>query len=352
MGELFEKIYDFDNLMKAFKKSALCRHHKKDVIKFELYLPYFIWKLHYKLKSGNYVPMHYNKFVIFEPKKREIQALSFADRVVQTSICQNAVRDYIDKRLIYDCAACRPNKGTHFAINRMNKFLRKFYKCYKTDGYFLKIDVKKYFENINHTVLKSMLVNFPDKEVLELLYRIIDSYNYDTDKGLPMGNQTSQWFALLYLNRLDRLIKEKMQIKFYSRYMDDLVLLHHSKKYLQECLKTLRDVATNELKLEFNQKTQIFPVSHGIDYLGFRFFLSDTGKVVRMLRNSNKKRFKRRIKSFVKKYKTGEIDLLSIYRSLQSYSGHLKHGHTYRLKQHVYKKLILSSNYTITPPID
>ena len=241
--------------------------------------------------------------------------------------------------MIYDSAACRPGKGTHFAIKRLNGFLHKFYKKYGTAGYILKIDVKKYFDNINHDVLKSMLAKFPDKEVLELLHRIIDSYNADTNTGIPIGNQTSQWFALLYLDKLERL-----HIKFYSRYMDDLVLIHPSKEYLKECLKKIRKVATDELKLEFNKKTQIFPLAHGVDYLGFRFFLSDTGKVIRMLRTSNKKRFKRRIKSFVKKYAADEIEPDEIYRSLQSYVGHLKHGHTYKLRQHIYKKLKLVRN--------
>lgn len=344
MGKLFERIYDFNNLMKAYKISALGRHDRNDVIKFELNLSYNLWKIHYRLKNGSYFPKKYNRFNVYEPKEREIQALPFEDRVIQTSICRNAVRDYIDRRLIYDSAACRPNKGTHFAIKRLNGFLRKFYKKYGSNGYILKIDIKKYFNNVDHDILKSMLVKFPDKEVLDLLYRIIDSYNADTKKGIPIGNQTSQWFALLYLNRVDRLIKEKLRIKFYSRYMDDLVLIHPNKEYLKECLEKIRYLTVSELKLEFNKKTQIFPLAHGVDYLGFRFFLSDTGKVIRMLRTSNKKRFKRRIKAFVKKYATGEIGLDQIYRSLQSYLGHLKHGHTFKLRQHIYNRLRLKRN--------
>lgn len=343
MGELLEKVYDFDNLMRAFKKAACCRRHKKDVIKFELRLTDNLWKIHYALKNDTYNPNGYRRFIIYEPKEREIQALPFIHRVLQTSLCVNGIRDFFERRLIYDCAACRPNKGTHFAINRLNKFMRSFYKQHKTNGYFLKIDVKKYFDSIAHDVLKDKIKIFPDKDILSLLYRIIDSYSNKPNKGIPMGNQTSQWFALFYLDSVDRLIKEKLRIKYYSRYMDDLILIHHSKDYLKYCLEEITKMATNELKLEFNNKTQIFPISQGVDYMGFRFYLSKTGKVIRKLRTSNKKRFKRKMKAFVKKYYDGEMTFDDINRSVQSYNGHLKHGHTFRLRRHVFNKMKLIS---------
>ena len=299
--------------------------------------------IHTKLKSQTYNPNGYRRFTIYEPKKREIQALSFEHRVLQTSLCVNGIRDFFEKHLIYDCAACRPNKGTHFAINRLNKFMRNFYKRYKTNGYFLKIDVKKYFENIDHDVLKNKLKIFPDKEILSLLYRIVDSYNNIQNKGIPMGNQTSQWFALFYLDSLDRLIKEKLRIKYYSRYMDDLVLIHPDKLYLKYCLKEITKMAKDQLKLEFNEKTQIFPISQGVDYMGFRFYLSDTGKIIRKLRTSSKRKFKKKMKSFMKKYYNGEMTFLDIDRSVQSYNGHMMHGHTFKLRKHVFDKMKLVS---------
>ena len=146
--------------------------------------------------------------------------------------------------------------------------------------------------------------SFPDEEVKKLLYLIIDNYAADTEKGLPMGNQSSQWFALYYLDRLDRLVKEKLRIKGYVRYMDDGVLIHESKEYLQECLRQLQKLVAEE-KLEFNQKTQIFPVSQGVDFLGWHFYMTDAGKVLRRLRTSNKKRFKRRLKAFQMQYAQG-----------------------------------------------
>lgn len=243
--------------------------------------------------------------MIYDPKKREIQASYFRDRVVQHSLCDNILAPYFENRLVYDCAACRKEKGTHFAMRRLSEFMRRFYKDHGTNGCFLKCDVRKYFDSVDHEVLKQRLAIFPDDRVRELLYMIIDSHNKGEGKGLPLGNQTSQWFALYYLDPVDRLIKEKYRIKYYSRYMDDLVLIHDDKEYLKEVLAGIREYAEKRLNLEFNEKTQVFPLSQGVDYLGWHFYLSDTGKAIRKLRASNKRRFKRMLKAFSKKYAGG-----------------------------------------------
>ena len=338
----YEKIYQFENLYRAYKMTARCKRTKAEVIKFELNLTENLWRLHDELESRSYRTLGYHHFMIYDPKRREIQALSFRGRVVQHSLCDNVLKPYFEKRLIYDCAACRENKGTHFAMDRLTGFLQAFYKEHGTEGYFLKCDIRKYFDSIDHDVLKYLLCRFPDKEVQTFLYQIIDSFNADTGKGLPMGNQTSQWFALYYLDKIDRIIKEKYRIKYYTRYMDDLILIHEDKEYLKTCLAELRQVAAEKLKLEFNEKTQIFPVSEGVDYLGWHFYLTDTGKVIRRLRTSNKRRVKRRLRAFRKWYSSGELDLDAIKRSLASYNGHLKHGHTWKLKTKLYWDFVLT----------
>lgn len=351
----YEKIYRFENLYRAYKAAARCKRTKDEVIQFELNLADNLWSLHDELKNKTYHSQGYRKFMIYDPKKRLIQALSFRDRVVQHSLCDNVLTPYFENRLVFDCAACRKNKGTHFATDRLSEFMRKFYKTHKTDGYFLKCDVRKFFDSIDHSVLKYLLRKYPDKDILRFLYQIIDGYNADTGKGLPMGNQSSQWFALYYLDAIDRVIKEKYKIKYYTRYMDDLILLHESKEYLQCCLAELTDIAENKLKISFNEKTQIFPVSEGVDYLGWRFYLTENGKVIRRLRTSNKRRFKRRLKAFSDKYSRDEITLEEIQRSLASYRGHLSHGHTWRLRTKVFNNFVLTKhtqeNITGTVPI-
>lgn len=342
MGEWYEHIYTFEHLYHAYKLAAKCKRSKSEVVEFELNLASNLWSLHDELKNGAYYASGYHKFMIFDPKKREIQALSFRDRVVQRSLCDNALRPFMEKRLIYDCAACRENKGTHFATDRLSGFLRAYYRQHGTNGYILKCDVHKYFDSIAHAPLKHMLRRFPDEQARAFLSQIIDSYEKEPGHGLPMGNQSSQWFALYYLDRIDRIIKEKYHIRYYTRYMDDLVLIHEDKATLRRCLAEISEVARKELELEFNNKTQIFPISAGVDYLGWRFYVTETGKVIRRLRTSNKRRFKRRLKAFAQKYTAGEMEMEQIKQSVASYNGHLQHGHTWKLKKKVYAKFVLT----------
>lgn len=228
-----------------------------------------------------------------------------------------------------------------FAIERLEKFLREHYRKHRYNGYILKFDIRKYFNSVNHDRLKDKLKNFPDEDVKKLLYHIIDSYEYTPGKGLPMGNQSSQWFALYYLDRLDRLIKENLHIKHYVRYMDDGVLLCDSKEYLRKCLEQMKELIAED-DVEFNEKTQIFPMSQGVDFLGWHLYLTDTGKVIKRFRASNKKRFKRRMKLYQKKYTAREMTFEEITRSVVSYNGHLKHDNTWRLRKHIYSNLVFT----------
>jgi len=338
----YEKIYRFENLYKAYRLAARGKRHKPDVIRFELNISENLWKLHDELESRSYHSSPYYHFTIHDPKTREIEALTFPDRVVQRSLCDNVLRPWFENRLVYDCAACRLGKGTHFAMRRLSGFLGEFYREHGTKGYILKCDIRKYFDSVDHEVLKWQLRRFPEREVREFLYQIIDSYHADTGKGLPMGNQSSQWFALYYLDGIDRIIKEKYRIQWYSRYMDDLILLHPDKEILERCLADLKKYAGEILKLEFSPKTQIFQVSQGVDYLGWHFYLTETGKVIRRLRTGNKRRFKRRLKRFRREYAAGRTDLAAIRRSLVSYNGHIRHGHTWKLKKKIYGSFVLS----------
>ena len=338
----YEKIYQFENLYQAYRAASRSKRRKAEVVRFELNLADNLWRLHDELEAKTFKLPQYHCFMIFDPKKREIQALSFRGRVVQESLCENVLRPYFEKRLIYDCAACRKGKGTHFAMRRLAGFMRDFYRQHGTRGYFLKVDVRKYFASVDHDALKYLLRRFPDEEVREFLFRIIDSYNADTGKGLPMGNQSSQWFALYYLDKVDRIIKEKYRIKYYTRYMDDLVLLHEDKEHLKACLAEIRQFAEERLKLEFNEKTQIFPVSQGVDYLGWHFYLTDSGKVILRLRTANKRRVKRRLRAFKERYREGELEYDEIRRSLMSYLGHLEHGHTWKLQSKLLGGFVLT----------
>lgn len=341
----YEMLYDFQNLYAAHKSARKGKLGKIEVIGFEMNLAKNLCDLQKELRNRAYRHKGYHQFRIYEPKEREIFAPSYADRVVQHCLCDNILAPVLDARLIYDNAACRKGKGTHFALDRLSGFMRDFYRKHGTNGYFLKCDIRKYFPNINHNVLKSKLKRvFGDSEVFELLCRIIDSYENSPGTGLPLGNQASQWFALYYLDSIDRLIKEKLQVRYYSRYMDDFVLLHQGKGFLQECLAKIRNVCESDLKLDLNEKTQIFPLKNGVDYLGWHFYLTGSGKVIRKLRNSKKRSLKRHFKKMAQNYQDWQIDFEDIKRRVKSTNGHLIHGNTYRLRNKLSRETVYTHN--------
>lgn len=316
----FQDIYAFKNLYAAHRAARRGKQDRYEVIDFEINLSANLTELSRSLEDGTYRLQPYSRFVVEDPKRRIIQALRYRDRVVQLSLCDNVLGPVLEPRLIYDNAACRKGKGTHFALDRLELFLREHYRHHGATGWFLKCDVHHFFASIDHKVLKRLLLRLPlDDGTNGLLGHIIDSYEDDLGCGLPLGNQSSQWLALYYLNGIDRLVKENMHVRGYVRYMDDMVLVHESKSHLRDCLSAMR-LAAAGIGLAFNDKTQIAPLAQGIDFLGWHLFLTETGAVVRRLRQSAKRRMCHRL---------AELDALpdDVREAvLTSYRAHLSHG--------------------------
>lgn len=281
-----------------------------------------------ELLKQNYKIKKYNVFKVFEPKERVIMSLPFKDKIVQKLICDYILEPKLEPTFIYDNYASRKNKGTHFGLNRLEKFMHKFYRKNGDDGWFLKCDISKYFYSIDHKVLKKQLKKrIKNEKHLNLIFKIIDS---TTNPGIPLGNQTSQFLALLYLSGMDHFIKEKLKIKYYGRYMDDFYLIHKDKEYLQYCLSEIRKYCDG-LKLKLNNKTNIFPVKNGLDFLGFHTYLTETGKVIRKIRRKSKSNMKRKIKKYKKMYDAGEITKEKIETSFESWINHATYGNCYYL---------------------
>ena len=281
----------------------------------------------------------YKQFKIYEPKERIIEALSYKDRVVLMALCSNIIEPKFEKRLIYDNVACRKEKGTDFGIKRLEKFLHSYYKEFGTNkGYVLKCDVRKYFQNIDHTILFNKLKKekFAEDEIW-ILKLIIDSKNQEKGVGLPIGNQTSQWFGLYYLDEIDRLIKEKLRIKYYVRYMDDMILLHNDKEYLKYCKEKIEKCANDNLKLELNNKTQILNIKDGIDFLGFRHILTENGKVIKLLRGQAKLKLKRNMKILSKLKESNSVDEDYINVRLTAFYAHICHSNARSLYRRIKK---------------
>lgn len=328
----YEAICDFQNLYKAHLRARKGKRGTAECIAFEMELSQNLSRLQDELKSRAYRLSGYYRFEVFDPKRRVIHALHYRDRVVQHCLCDEVLQPILERRLIHDSAACREKKGTDFARARLSGFLRGHFRQHGTQGYFLKCDVRKFFDHIDHDVLIGVLEKLPlDSNTLALLHHIIDSYHTIQGKGIPMGNQTSQWFALYFLDPLDRLVKERLRIKHYTRYKDDLVLLHPDKNFLRQCLHKMQELLQTQFLLKFNEKTQIFPIRCGVEYLGFRFSLTNTGKVIRRLKKGTKLRFKRKLKQMQEEYRTGSKPWEEIKQVLCSYRGYFAKGHCWRM---------------------
>ncbi len=327
MSETWEKLISFENLYKAHRVARLGKRHKKEVVEFETLLGENLWRLHFDLRYNKYRVGGYHKFMIYDPKEREIQAITYRDRIIQHSLCDNYLTPLLEKHLIYDNAACRRNKGTDFAIKRLRYFMYDFKRKYGTDGYFIKIDIKKYFDSIDHYILKTKLKNLiDDTDIFNLICNIIDSYNSNRGKGLPMGNQSSQCFALLYLDRIDRFIKEVLRVKYYVRYMDDMILLITEKQKAQNYLIRIVQEITEE-RLIVNSKTQIIQMKNGISFLGWRFFYGKNGEVVQKILRQAKVRVMQKVnvkRKCLNKLYTSD-DLLI---TLTSYNAHYSRGNS------------------------
>ncbi len=361
LKDVFREVCDFNNLYRAHLLARRGKRGKREVACFELALSSNLAALQEELLNKTYRPGPYRQFVIREPKKRLILSLPYRDRIVQHSLCDNVLGPLLDRKLIFDNCASRSGKGTHFGLRRLSEFMRRHYHRYGTAGWILKGDISAYFYSISHGLLKARLYKYlADPDLISLVNGIIDSTNdrellrslqalsaehqlpvMQAGRGLPIGNMTSQWFAVFYLDPLDRFIKNELKIKHYLRYMDDFVLIHPDREYLNSCLSEVKAFLAGELDLALNPKSQLFPLRNGVDFLGFHSYLSETGKVIRKLRRDSKARIKRKAGKLNRLYAAGAINLAAVRASLFSWLGHARHGHTYNLQRAVLKKFKL-----------
>ncbi len=356
---------NFEDIKEVYQKEIRKNtKNKAKIRRFEDFYSLNLSRVYETFKSRNYSPGKYNIFLIKEPKYRIIMSQSIYDKLINHVVAKKILLPSLDSCLIDMNIATRTGRGTHYGIKRLKKYLNKM------DGevYALKFDISKYFYNIDHDVLFKLLERkIKDKEALDILWKIIKSTDenyinrkikilkkqelsklknkkllsnhyhkllqeiqnmplYEYGKGLPIGNMTSQIMAIYYLNELDHFIKEKLKIKYYIRYMDDGILLCHSKEYLQYCLEEITK-QIKKYKLKLNKKTKIINVNkEGLDFLGFRFYIIND-KLIMKVRNDTKKRYKRKIKA-IKKNIIPSDKALAIKNSYQS---HLKWGNCYNL---------------------
>lgn len=317
------------------------KEYRDEVLIFSANLEENLIEIQNELIYHTYEVGAYREFFVYEPKQRMIMALPFKDRVVQWAIFR--VLDPIFEKKYYEHSyACRVDKGTHKAINQLQNWLRIVNK--RPEKYcYLKMDISKYFYRVDHEILlKIMSRTIDDDDVIGLLSLIINSESTkfglpvgaslvdidqrEGDKGMPIGNLTSQLFANVYLNELDKFVKHTLHTKFYIRYMDDFLLLSDDKRQLHAWKDEIIDYLDSELALHTNNKTCIRPISLGIEFVGYKVWFSH-----KKLRKSTTKRMRKRLKYLQKHYARGEIMPENIGMTINSYLAMLKSADSHRL---------------------
>lgn len=333
----FEKVIDFENMYRAYRKAKCGKGYKKSSAKFNILALEGVNTLIEQLKSKTYTISKYNEFKVYEPKERIIQTTSFKDKVVQHSLCDNVILPRLEKVFIYDNCAGQKGKGTLFGLDRLGKQMKEFWLRYRQEGYILKCDISKFFYNISHEQIKDIVEYYfsYDADICWLCDLFIDSTK---GKGLPLGNQINQGLALLYLDGMDKLIKRELGIEFYGRYMDDFYLIHPSKEYLKYCLEVITEYL-NTLELSLNGKTQRFPFKNGVSYLGFHTYITDSGKVIRKLKNENKRNAQRKYRRMAKLVVQGKLSQEKFDSSYQAWKNHISHGNCYKLAKQTDKMI-------------
>lgn len=293
-----------------------------------------ILKLANSLEDNSYKIDKYYEFTIYEPKKREIVSTRFKDRVFQRSLTDNYLYNKITNRFIYDNGACQIDKGTDYSMDRLNCHMQRYFRQHGLDGYVLKVDMKDYFGSTSHDVAKTALrYSVEDEWVLSHTDKIINSFNQGKNPniGMGLGSQITQLIQLAVLDKLDHYIKEELKIKYFVRYMDDLVLIHNDKEYLKKCLYEIT-INIESLGLKLNaKKTQIFPLKQGINFLGFKFKLTDTGKVIRLLLKENIKIRKRKLRKYKSLVDEGKMAREKADECYKAWKAHANKGNSYNL---------------------
>jgi len=324
-GNLWPELIDFDNLLLAARNAQRGKRYRDNVLAFNAHLARNLTQLQTELDTRTYVPGGYRTFEIRDPKPRQISAAPYRDRVVHHALC-NVIQWRIERSFIHHTYANRLGYGTHRALKHFTQLARGH-------RYILQCDIRKYFPSIDRTLLKAKLRrHLKCEQTLWLADTIIDASA--GDRGLPIGNLTSQFFANLYLSSLDHLIKDRLKVRAYLRYVDDFALFANDRDRLLEDRDAIAvHLATLNLQLH-PIKTQLFETRHGANFVGFRV-LSDRIRV----RTDNLQRSRHRLRQLQHDYRLGRVTLPAIAQRLQSWEAHLKHGDTHRLRQRIFTSL-------------
>jgi len=325
MANSYSSLISIENLFQAWEEFKKGKRGKKDVQVFERHLEDNLFDLHLKLKNKSYQHGTYSEFYVNDPKRRHIHKAKVEDRIVHHLLYKYLYKIF-DKTFISDSYSCRIGKGTHKAVEKLEKFSRIVSKNYRRDFWALKLDIKQFFASVDHGILKNLIrKKINDQNILWLIDDVIDSFQ----KGIPLGNLTSQIFANIYLNELDQFIKHKLNVKYYLRYADDFLILDLNMNVLLQLIDRLDYFLQKKLRLELHpNKITLRRFSWGIDFCGYIVLPH-----YRLPRTKTKRRI-------LKKVLKEEIP----NQALQSYLGYLSHAKSYYVSQSIKNIFFLKTN--------
>lgn len=334
-NNLYQEIYDFDRLLSSYIKARKGKRGRNEVMLFHYNYEGELIDIQNQLMWDMWITGEYRHFVLLQPVYRVGAALPFRDRVLHHSLV-SVINPCFEPRFITHTYACIKNRGTHSGADKAQQMLRIVKRNSGGELYVFKGDIAGYFYNINHAILKRLVrKRVTCQRTLKLIDEIIDSSadpNELNPKGIPLGNLTSQLFANIYLAELDNFVKHTLRERFYLRYMDDFCIIHHDKNHLQYLRAEIEQFLHDELQLNTNRKTQVFPVTNGkggrsLDFLGYRIWPTH-----RKLRKSSIQRITRSLTRLQRKYATGEISLDDVRSVVHSWLAHASHADTYGLR--------------------
>lgn len=348
-NNLWTDLISWPNLLRAYRNCRKRKRFKTNACRFDFNWEGELHTTRSALMDGTYEPGEYRNFFIYEPKTRKISAAPFRDRVVHHAIVQ-MLEPLWEPKFIFDSYACRVKKGTHAAIHRVQKLLRKF-------SYFIKSDVVKFFPCIDHSNLNKRISRFVRcRPTLDLIGKIIDSgkdvladesplqyfpgdnlFSILRPKGLPIGNLTSQFFANVFLDQIDHFIKETLRIPGYVRYADDFIFFGNNKQALRDQLSAIEDRLVDlRLKLHAN-KTVLSKCETGVKFLGFRV----TRDSLRLTSNGIS-RFTRRLRQLKWKYRHRFNSADQVGRSINAWRNHVRFGNSFGIEKAIQNRIVFN----------
>lgn len=323
---LYNKIGCYENLLLAFVKAQKGKKDRTEVISYRKHLHFNLLKLQSQIVTGNLDIGHYRFFMVRDPKPRQICAASFAERVLHHSI-MNVCEPVLERYAIFDSYACRRNKGSRKALIRAQHYAGKY-------SWYLKLDIKKYFDSIDHTTLLRLLSRrYKESRLLKMFEKLLATYTTIPGRGMPIGNLVSQHLANFFLGRMDHWLKDDLGVKGYLRYMDDFLIFDNDKIRLKDLLAELVCFLAEELQLELKDNIQLNQCKYGIPFLGYRIF-PDYFR----LSTRSKQRLTDKLKCYERLYRDGLWDEKTLARHIEPLFEFTRFADTFYLRSTILEK--------------